>query len=87
MPVIKSAMKHVRSDKRKFERNQTVRSELKTLYRKITTLAGENVEQAKEHVQLLISKLDKAAQRNIIPKQRADRKKARLASLAAKLKK
>jgi len=86
MPVIKSAMKHMRSDARKAERNQTVRSELKTLYKKIVSLIGENPEQAKAEAKLLASKLDKAAQRNIIPKQRAGRKKSRLAVLISKLK-
>lgn len=86
MPVIKSAIKRMRSDERKAERNQTVRSELKTLYKKIVTLVSENPEQAKAEAKLLVSKLDKAAERNIIPKQRASRKKSRLAVLINKIK-
>lgn len=87
MPVIKSAIKRMRSDERKAERNQTVRSELKTLYKKIVSLVSENPEQAKSEAKLLVSKLDKAAEHNIIPKQRADRKKSRLAVLISKIKK
>lgn len=77
----------MRSDARKAERNQTVRSELKTLYKKIVSLVSENPEQAKAEAKTLASKLDKAAKSNIIPKQRASRKKSRLAILISKIKK
>ena len=81
MPIIKSAMKHMRSDRRKSVRNLAVRSELKTLYKRLSALAGQNPGEAKEKAQLLISKLDKAARSGTIPKGRANRKKARIARL------
>mgnify|MGYP001618856543 CR=1 FL=1 len=84
MPIIKSAIKHTRSDERKHVRNQKVRSELKTLFRKITLLAAQDLAKAREEIRDLTSKLDKAAQKGIIHKRKADRKKSRLAGLLAK---
>lgn len=83
MPTIKSAIKHTRSDPRKAERNLAVRSELKTLYKRLTLLVGHNQAEAKEKADLLISKLDKAARNGTIPKGRADRKKSRIAKMIA----
>lgn len=87
MPITKSAIDRIRSDKRKQARNQKVRSELKTLFKKISTLATQNLTKAKEEARLLISKFDKAAQRGAIHKQKANRKKSRLTALLAKAEK
>lgn len=87
MPIAKSAIKRMRSDERKRTRNQSVRSELKTLYRKLTALVSQDFEKAKEEARQLASKLDKAARRGIIPKERASRKKSRLTALLAHAKK
>ncbi len=84
MPITKSAIDHVRSDKRKQTHNQNVRSELKTLFKKIATLATHDLAKAKEEARILISKFDKAAQKGIVHKQKASRKKSRLAALLAK---
>lgn len=84
MPIIKSAIKHMRSDKRKALQNKEAVSELKSLFRKIVAIAAQDIAKAELEARHLISKLDKAAQKRIIPKKRADRKKTRLAALLKK---
>ena len=86
MPITKSAIKHTRSDERKRVQNQMVRSELKTIYKKIASLVSQDAAKAKEQIRQLISKLDKAAKKGVISKQKANRKKSRLALLLAKSK-
>ena len=86
MPNIRSAMKHVRSDAKKRERNQTVISELKTLHQKLVGLT-QNPEEAKKLSLQVVSKYDKAVSRGIIPRGRADRKKARIAQFLKQIKK
>jgi len=86
MPNIQSAMKRVRSDARKRLRNQTTVSELKTLDKKLLTLAN-NPQEAQTFALRLISRYDRAASRGVIPRGRADRKKSRIANFLIKLKK
>lgn len=83
MPNIKSAAKRMRSDTKKRLKNQATLSELHTLYRKLALQAKANPEQAKVEARDLVSRLDKAVTRGIIPHGRADRKKARIAKLIA----
>lgn len=83
MPNIRCAAKRMRSDAKKRQKNQATLSELHTLYRKLALESKSNPEQAKTEVRELISKLDKAVTRGIIPHGRADRKKARLAKLVS----
>jgi small subunit ribosomal protein S20 len=79
MPIKKSAFKELRKAKKRHLRNMRVISELKTLNKKLLSLIDEKkVEQAKELLKHLISKLDKAAAKNIIHKNKASRKKSRL---------
>ena len=61
-----------------------VRSELKTLYKKISVLASQDLAKAKEEAKALVSKFDQAARKGIIPKEKANRKKSRLALLLSK---
>ena len=84
MPITKSAIKRVRSSERKYERNQIVRSELKTLFKKVVALASQDINKAKEEARLLTARFDKAAQKGIVPKEKANRKKSRLAKLIQK---
>ena len=71
----------MRSDAKKRLRNQMAVSQLHTIYRKLVDQAKTNLDGAREQAQNLISKLDKAVVRGIIPHRRADRKKARIAKL------
>ena len=79
MPIKKSAFKELRKAKKRHLRNARRISELKTLSRKFTSLLDEKkTEQAKEALGRLISKLDKAANKKIIHKNKVSRKKSRL---------
>lgn len=78
MPIIKSAKKKLRADQRKRAVNIRVKRMVKEALKKFddqstpTSLSGA------------YSALDTAAKKNIIPKKRADRKKARLAATLAR---
>ena len=85
MPNTKSALKRMRSDEKKCSANQAMLTELKTLRKKLDTFAKENPTRAQETAHELISKLDKAVSRGIIPHRRADRKKTRVAHLLSHL--
>jgi len=84
MPNIKSAMKRIRSDKKKRERNQNIVSELKTMKKNLLKLQTEP-EKAKEHAAKMIKRFDQAAGKGIIPKGRANRNKSRIQAFIAKL--
>ena len=79
MPIKKSAFKELRKAKKRHLRNIGVISELKTLNKKFLNLVSEkNSEQAKKILNQLIVKLDKAATKKIIHKNKASRKISRL---------
>ncbi len=84
MPNIRSAAKRMRSDAKKQARNLAAVSELKTLKKKLLALSGEPAK-AKEFAQTLISRLDRAVSRGIIPRGRANRNKSRVAAFLNKL--
>ncbi len=86
MPNIRSAAKRIRSDAKKRERNLAVISELRTLSKKLAQLALDSVK-AQEVAATLVSRYDRAAFKGIIPKGRANRRKARIASFLSKIKK
>lgn len=86
MPNIRSAEKRMRSDAKKHLKNQSTLSELHTLYQNLSKAATAKADNLKEQARMLISKLDKAVARGIIPHGRADRKKARIGKLLAKQK-
>jgi len=84
MPNIKSAMKRMRSDEKKQERNQATLAELKTLDQKMRKLASEP-KKAKDVAERLVSRYDRAVSRGIVPRGRADRKKSRIHFFLQKL--
>ena len=84
MANVHAAIKEIRKSARKRERNQAVLSELHSLWRKLNLLATRNPSEAKSVAQTLTSKWDRAVSRGMIPKGRADRKKARLAHLLSR---
>lgn len=85
MPNTRSSAKHVRSDTRKREANLAVRSELRTLSKKLRSLAEHDRGKAAEFARLVVAKYDKAASNGKIPRRRADRKKGRVHALLHKL--
>jgi small subunit ribosomal protein S20 len=76
MPNIRSAKKDLRRSLKRRLRNQSTKSMLKTLIKKARLAAG--TEGAEERVRLACKMLDKAAERGIIHKNQAARRKARL---------
>lgn len=79
MANVHAAIKQIRKDAKKRVRNQAASSELKTLWLHLTELPKEESEKARALAQTLTSKWDRAVSRGIVPKGRADRKKARIA--------
>lgn len=79
MPIKKSASKEMRKAKKRHLKNIRIISELKTLNKKFINLVNEKrPEQAKKILEQLSAKLDKAAAKKIIHKNKASRKVSRL---------
>jgi len=74
----RNAIKKIGSDKKKEQRNRSLRSELKTVSRKFATFCSEKkYDQAKAQCQVLFSKFDKAVKKGIVKENTANRKKSR----------
>jgi small subunit ribosomal protein S20 len=79
MPKQKSAWKELRKNIKRRQRNIAIKSELKTLAKKLEKLiTGKDKIQTQNLFKVIASKLDKAASRKIIHKNMASRKKSRL---------
>ncbi|RLC72175.1 MAG: 30S ribosomal protein S20 [Chloroflexi bacterium] len=79
MAHTKSAKKTIRSSKRRQSYNKPIRSRVKTYLTKAEeVISSGNMEVAIEVVRQAISKLDKAAKRGIIHRNKAARHKSRL---------
>ena len=77
----RSAKKRVLVAERNRERNQAVKSRVKTMTKKVlTTVDTKDVEAAKAALSVAYKELDKAVTKGIIKKNTASRKKARLAA-------
>ncbi|MCL5411681.1 MAG: 30S ribosomal protein S20 [Patescibacteria group bacterium] len=70
MPIIRSAIKKMHRDEKRRAHNKSIRSMLKTLVSKAEKSLSET------NAQAAISALDKAAKRNIIHRNAANRKKS-----------
>jgi small subunit ribosomal protein S20 len=75
---IKSAIKRIRSSSRKRARNKPVRTALKTYVKSAQIEITSGSDTSAESVVRAISALDKAANKGIIHKNQAARRKARL---------
>lgn len=84
MPNIQSAKKRVKVSEKKNLRNRMVKSGVKTSIRKFTAAVAEGPQAAAAQYVATTSAIDKAVAKGIIHKNAANRKKARLAKLAAK---
>ena len=79
MPNRRAAVKRLRVDKKRHLRNTKIRTELKKTIKKFQALlSAKNVAEAKALLGKVYSLLDKAAKKNIIHPNTANRKKARL---------
>ena len=77
----RSAKKRVLVAERNRERNQAVKSRVKTMTKKVlTTVDTKDVEAAKAALSVAYKELDKAVSKWIMKKNTASRKKARLAA-------
>ncbi len=80
MPIIKSAKKALRQSKRKQERNVTYKVGIKKVKKNIEkVLATKEIEKAKTDLGSFYKAVDKAAKKNVIHKNKANRIKSRLA--------
>jgi len=79
MPILHAAYKSMKVTKRRTFRNQSIKSSLKTETKKfIDHLSSKKLDEAKKQLNIVISDLDKAVSKGVIPKNTASRKKSRL---------
>lgn len=79
MPQRKTAIKKLRQDVKRHARNLVIKSALKKAIKEFhKLLAAKKLDEAKAAVNNLISKIDKAANKGIIHKNNASRKKAQI---------
>lgn len=79
MANTKSAIKNIRKSERRRLRNRVYRSRARTFIKKTRRLIEEGkLEEAQEMARLAISALDKAAEKGIIHRNNAARRKSRL---------
>jgi small subunit ribosomal protein S20 len=80
MANIKSAMKRIRQNEKRRERNAGVRSTVRTAVKGArAAIDGGQADQAREALQRTIQVLDKAVTKGVIHKNTAARRKSRLA--------
>lgn len=85
MPRRGTSVRTTRSSKKKQLRNLKVRQQLKRTLKKFQALlAAKDLSEAKTFIAKVFSQLDKAAKKNIIHPQTANRKKSRLMKRLAK---
>ena len=79
MPNIRSAEKRLRQNKKRRFRNKNFTSQVKTSVKKFeAAMAANDVEAAKREFREVARTLDSVAQKGIIPRNMASRKKSRL---------
>ncbi|OKL49330.1 30S ribosomal protein S20 [Boudabousia marimammalium] len=86
MANIKSQKKRIKTNEKRRQRNQSVRSELRTLVRRTReAIEAGDKEAAESALQVACRKLDKAASKGVIHKNQAANRKSKLASKVAAL--
>jgi small subunit ribosomal protein S20 len=79
MPRRKTSLKAQRQDKKRRLRNLKIKRDIKKAIKKFNAyLLAKNIAEAKSLLPKVLSKLDKAAKKRIVKKNRAARKKSRL---------
>lgn len=79
MANTQSALKEIRKNSRRRVRNRLVRTRTRTLLKRAVHSAEDGEQTSAEDARLAYSALDKAAQKGVIHKNAAARRKARLA--------
>lgn len=85
MANLKSQIKRDRQNRRRHERNQAVRSELKTRTKGALRAAEAGSEDMADRLRLAVKRIDKAAAKGIIHQNQAARRKSRLVRRVAEL--
>ncbi|MFA5388128.1 MAG: 30S ribosomal protein S20 [Candidatus Omnitrophota bacterium] len=79
MPILHASYKDIKQSAKRALRNQSVKSDLKTETKKFLDLvSSKKMEEAKTQLKYLVSQIDKARSKGIIPRNTASRKKSRL---------
>jgi len=87
MPIKKSAIKALRQDKKRAEYNKKIKSDLVALIKKVNkAVEKKDKAKAQDWLKQVIKKIDKAAQKKVIKKNTAARKKSRLSKAVNTLK-
>ncbi len=73
-----SAIKRIRSNERKRQRNILVRSKVRTAVKKARSVVAERAEGGADAVKTAISELDRAASKGVMHKNSVARRKSRL---------
>ena len=82
----KAALKSIRQDQRRTERNRYFKTTMRTSVKQVRNLLAENkVDEAKELLPKTFSTIDKCVTKRIIHKNTAARYKSRLARVLARL--
>ena len=84
MPITKSAEKEMRVAERRAMVNKAVRSKAKTMITKAESELRSSAGTAKDSVKAAVSALDRAAEKGVIHKNNAARRKSRLMKKANK---
>lgn len=87
MPHRPSAMKHLRADERKRQRNIRIKSAMRKAVKEAEEAISANAPNADEVFRLAVKKLDKSVSKGVIKKGKANRKKSRLAKKLDAMKK
>lgn len=85
MPNTRNAKKALRQSQKRRLHNRAQRSALRTVIKKVRLAAtGDDPEAAREAFRLAVKRLDQAAAKNLIHKNKAARTKSRLSKLLTK---
>jgi small subunit ribosomal protein S20 len=86
MPITKSAEKALRQNIRRKQRNLLKKEDYKNAIKEYKKLiAAKKIDEAKNKLNFVFKKLDKAAKTNVIHKNKASRLKSRLSLLLKKV--
>ncbi len=79
MPIKHAALKQIRKDRKRYPRNQALRSELKTLTKRLlVALKNQQLDEAKSLIRLVAKRYDRAASKGVVHRNTAARYKSRL---------
>ena len=85
MPIKHAALKQLRKDRKRQQRNQAIRGELRTLTKRLLMLLqGKKLEEASSLIRQVASKYDRAVSKGVLHRNTAARYKSRLAHRLAR---